>query len=448
MRSAHSLRRRLLALLLGAVVAGWSVAAGLTYLDAQREIDTLLDAHLVQAARLVVAQAGREGEEADFDDLDDHDASPYAATVAFQVWRHDGRLLMRSANAPRERLSGVGRGFSDSRLGGAHWRVYGVSADDGELLVQVAEDHATRDRIARRMALNSLLPLALTLPLLGLAIGWVVGRSIRPLRRLGEELAARGPQDLAPVAVPGMPVEVAPVVARLDQLLARIRESLAAERRFTSHAAHELRTPIAAIRAQAEVARSSADPATRDAALAHAIEACDRAARLMEQLLLLARLEEAPPESSRTRVDLAEVARRVVAEAAPRALAAGMTLGVEGADRAHVHGDEALLEAALRNLVDNAVRYGVPGTDVRVLLGCEGGRVTAIVEDDGPGVTEADLGRLGQRFQRGESAGAPGSGLGLSIVASIATTHRGTFALARGPGGRGVRATLTLSRVD
>ena len=448
MRSGHSMRRRLLALLLGAVAAGWAVAAGLTYLDAQREIDTLLDAHLVQAARLVVAQAGREGEEADLDDLDDRDGSPYAATVAFQVWRHDGRLLMRSANAPRTRLSAAGRGFSDSRLGDTHWRVYGVTAEDGELSVLVAEDHATRDRIARRMALNSLLPLAITLPLLGLAIGWVVGRGIRPLRRLGEELAARGPQDLAPVAVSGMPVEVAPLVDRLDQLLARIRESLAAERRFTSHAAHELRTPIAAIRAQAEVARASADPATREAALAHAIEACDRAARLMEQLLLLARLDEALPDSRRARIDLAEAARRVVAEAAPRALAAGMTLGVEGEVRAHVPGDEALIEAALRNLVDNAVRYGVPGTDVRVVLGREGDRVTAIVEDDGPGVTDADLGRLGQRFQRGESALAPGSGLGLSIVASVAATHRGAFTLERGRDGRGVRATLALPRVD
>lgn len=457
MRSGgYSMRGRMLALLLGAVTVAWAAAAGFTYVDAQREIDSLLDAHLAQAARLVVAQAGRGAGEIDLDDRDgsrddDHEDEPvrrYASVVAFQIWDRDGNLLLRSANAPEQRLSPVDSGFSDARLHGKHWRVYGARGERGRVLVQVAEDHATRDRIARGIALNSLLPLAITLPLVGLAVGWVVGRGTRPLRELGEELAERGPLDLAPVATRDVPREIEPLVDRLDGLFARIRESLAAERRFTSHAAHELRTPISAIRAQAEVARSTADPVVRDAALAHAIEACDRSARLMEQLLLLARVDEYDAAARQAVCDAADIARRVLAEAAPSAVAAGIVLGLDAAAPAPVRGDATLLEAALRNLVDNAVRYGVAGTEVRVGVDADPGGVFVVVEDDGPGVAEDDLARLGQRFQRGEGAAASGSGLGLSIVSSIAAVHGGSLELGRGERGRGFRATLRLPRPD
>jgi len=436
------MRGRLLGLLLGAVALAWAAVAVVTYRDAHREIDSLLDAHLAQAARLLAAQSGDAREEIDFDE--DEIGSRYATVVAFQVWRHGRQLVLRSVNAPAQRLSAADSGFDDTTFGGRHWRVYSTSGDDGDVLVQVAEDHATRERIARRIAANALLPLALALPLLGLAVGWVVNRGIRPLRALGDELAARGPQDLDPIATRDVPVEVAPLVTRLDALLARMQDSLAAERRFTSHAAHELRTPIAAIRAQAEVARTAADPAQRTVALDRAIAACDRAARLMEQLLLLARADEADAGARRTACDLSALAERLVAEIAPAAMQAGIGLELDAPHAVRVPGDASLLEAALRNLLDNAVRHGSPGTEARVSVSASDGTARIVVEDTGPGVDDADLGRLGQRFYRGAGASAPGSGLGLSIVSRVVALHRGTLSFERGAAGRGLKVELTL----
>lgn len=440
----YSMRRRLLGLLLGSVVLAWCIVAGLTYRDAQREIDSLLDAHLAQAARLLVAQAGREADEIE---LEEQDESPYATGVAFQVWERGGRLALHSANAPVQRLSRTDAGFSDATLDGRHWRVYGAWGDEGAVLVQVAEEHATRDRIARRIALNALLPLLLALPLLGIAVGWVVSRGMRPLRTLGDELTARGPADLAPLAVRDLPLEIAPMVARLNGLFARIQDSLVAERRFTSHAAHELRTPVAAIRAQAEVARATQDPARRSAALERAIEGCDRAARLMEQLLLLARADEAALECRRAPCDLVAVLQRLLAEVAPTAMRAGINVGMDAPGPVVVSGEPALLEAALRNLLDNAVRHGMRDAEVRVAVASEGGTVRVVVEDNGPGVADDDLARLGQRFHRGAGAVAPGSGLGLSIVSRVAAIHGGSVSFGRGRGERGLRVELRLPAV-
>ena len=437
------MRRRLLGLLLLAVVAAWSAVAFLTYHDAQREIDALLDAHLEQAARLLVAQSGHDIDEIDLDEGEGE--SRYSTVVAFQVWRRGERLMLRSANAPAERLSRDETGFSDATLTGTHWRVFSAWDAEHEVLVQVAEDHSARDRIARRIALNALLPLVVALPLLGLVIWWVVGRGMRPLRRLGDELAQRGPHDLDGIVARDMPTEVAPLVERLDQLFGRIRDSLESERRFTSHAAHELRTPIAAIRAQAEVARSTADPALRTTALQHVIEACDRAGRLMDQLLLLARADEADVESSQARCDLLQVAERLLAELAPSAMREAITLALEARGPIAVTGDAALLEAVLRNLVDNAIRHGGPGTDVRVALTADAhGGVVVTVEDSGPGVVDADMERLGQRFHRAADARAGGSGLGLSIVARVVTLHHGTVRYTRGARGRGLRVEICL----
>lgn len=436
------MRRRLLGLLLLAVAAAWATVAFLTYHDAQREIDALLDAHLEQAARLLVAQSSQDGDEIN---LDEWEGDPrYSTVVAFQVWQHGERLGLRSANAPAQRLSASEAGFSDVMLAGTHWRVFSAWDGKHEVLVQVAEDHATRDRIARGIALNALMPLVVALPLLGLVIWWVVGRGMRPLRQIGEELAQRGPQDLEPIAALDVPSEVTPLVERLDQLLARIQDSRASERRFTSHAAHELRTPIAAIRAQSEVAGATADPAQRVAALQHVIEACDRAGRLMEQLLLLARADEADIDSRRVPCDLRPIAERLLAELAPAAMRERITLELEAIGPMRLSGDAALLEAALRNLVDNAIRHGGPGTDVKVAMSTDAHGVVVAIEDSGPGVTDADLARLGQRFYRASDARAGGSGLGLSIVSRIVTLHHGTVLFTRGAQGHGLRVELRL----
>lgn len=418
---ASSIRRRLLWLLLSALAATWVVTAALTYIDAHREVDALLDAHLRQAARLLVAQAEAELDELDWDDEGGVD-DDYRSVVAFQVRRADGRVLLRSANAPERPLARGTSGYSETRIAGVRWRVYSAADDDRETIVHVAEHHATRERIARRIAMSALAPVVIALPLLGVLIWWTVGRSLRPLDRLGEQIASRGPDDLGPVGADRMPAELKPLVQRLDGLFARLRDSIDSERRFTSHAAHELRTPVAGLRAQAEVALGAEDPAVRRAALERCIEACDRMTRLVSQLLLLARADElgALPDAGACRLDV--IAQDVLAELAPAATTLGRTLALNATGTPVViRGDGALLAALVRNLVENALRHGAG--DVRVGIHGLEHPVRLRVEDEGPGVPESELSQLGRRFFRVLDGRGAGSGLGLSIVSRIAALH-------------------------
>jgi two-component system sensor histidine kinase QseC len=239
-------------------------------------------------------------------------------------------------------------------------------------------------------------------------------------------------------------MEVNPLVERLNALFARIAASMQAERRFTSHAAHELRTPIAAIRAQAEVARESVDPAARDVALAHVIEGCDRAARLVDQMLLLSRIDERASQGGPATSRLDEAASRVIADLAPAALENGVALELATDEAVSVAVDGALLDVLLRNLLDNAVRHGGPPgpVTVRCTEDADGARLE--VADLGPGVDETELAQLGSRFYRASSARGPGSGLGLSIVERIAEGCGGTVRYRRGDDGRGFAVEVRL----
>lgn len=264
--------------------------------------------------------------------------------------------------------------------------------------------------------------MAVALPLLALAAGWAVYRGLAPLRRLGLTLAARAPQALSPVMLADAPSEMAPMLAELNGLFERIAELMNSERRFTADAAHELRTPIAAIRAQAQVALGEPDEALRSHALQATLAGCDRATRLVGQMLTLSRLEAgaAPALAS---IDLGPLVRHVVADLAPLALQKSQTIAVEAAERFEVPGDTTLLAVLVRNLVDNAIRYSPLRASVKVALSRVGGAVRLSVEDSGPGMGDAELRRVGERFFRVLGSAQEGSGLGWSIVQRIARVH-------------------------
>ena len=429
-RLPHSLQGRLLALVLGLVAAVWVAIAVLTWVDVRHELDELLDSHLAQAASLLVAQQARAGAESEADELD-IDAPilhRYAPKVAFQVF-HEGRLALRSANAPDLPMAeGRGEpGFRTVRIVGVAWRVFTAVGAEHDVRVYVGEQLDSRDSILWAVLRSALWPTVLTLPLLALAVWWAVRQGLAPLRRLGRLLAARQPQALEPLALDDAPSEMAPMLDALNGLFGRIGALIESERRFTADAAHELRTPIAAIRAQAQVALAESDDAHRRHALLSTLAGCDRATRLVEQLLTLSRLE-AGATPARADVDLATLARSVVAELAPRAIEIGQEIGFEDASdgRAGVGGDATLLAVLVRNLVDNAIRYAGPGARVRVSVTAAqpaGSGLRLTVEDSGPGMAEADMQRLGERFFRVLGSGQSGSGLGASIVRRIAEAH-------------------------
>lgn len=418
-RPLRSLQARLLALLLGLVTVVWLGAAILTLVDAREELDDLLDGHLAQAAALLVVQQAR----ADEDDIADAPTlHKYAPQVAFQVF-HEGRLVMRSANAGLIPMSTKASGFATVRLAdGDQWRVFSTRGAERNVQVYVGEQTESRNAILWAILHSVLLPLLFALPLLALGGWWAVRQGLAPLRQLGQVLRQRRPQALEPVVLADMPSEMRPMVEALNGLFERIEFMVASERRFTADAAHELRTPIAGIRAQAQVAMGAgADEAQRQHALQSTLAGCDRATRLVEQLLTLARLEAAPASSPSTaaNVDLSAVARRVAADLAPTALARHQTLELEAITPHAVAGDDLLVGVLVRNLIDNAMRYSPDGARIWVRVAAESGQPTLRVEDSGPGMTEPEMARLGERFYRVLGHEQPGSGLGWSIVKRI-----------------------------
>lgn len=424
----RSLQGRLLVLVLGLVAGVWLATAVLTWFDVRHELDELLDGHLAQAAALLVVQQAREieGEEGDDDrGLDAPSLHRYAPRVAFQVF-HEGRLALRSANAPAAPMVDAGDratpGFRTVQIDGVAWRVFSALGAERDVRVFVGEQIASRASILWAVMRSTLWPMAVALPLLALVAGWAVYRGLAPLRRLGLTLAARAPQALSPLVLADAPSEMAPMLAELNGLFERIAALMNSERRFTADAAHELRTPIAAIRAQAQVALGEPDEALRRHALHATLAGCDRATRLVEQMLTLSRLE-AGAAPALTSIDLGALVRHVVADIAPSALQKSQTIAVEAAERLDVPGDTTLLAVLVRNLVDNAIRYSPPHARVRVSVARAGSAVRLSVEDSGPGLSEAELRRVGERFFRVLGNGQEGSGLGWSIVQRIARVH-------------------------
>ncbi len=526
----RSLQGRLLVLVLGLVVTVWLVTAARTWVDVRHELDELLDGHLAQAAALLVVQQIHEiegREDHGFDDAgsagDDSDRAldaptlhRYAPAAAFQVF-HEGRLVLRSANAPttpmmsaeqrassgatpgadlyidppggpadagaarradgrrddrdrsargrdesrrgrhddhqsdraqaqsaeRPAVLAASGGFATTQVNAVDWRVYTALGAERDIRVYVGERLESRQSILWAVLRNTLAPMALALPLLALAAWWAVYSGVAPLRRLGEKLAQRQPQSLHPVVLDGAPSEMTPMLDELNGLFARIAELMESERRFTADAAHELRTPIAAIRTQAQVALGEADFGLRRHALHATLEGCDRATRLVEQLLTLSRLEAgAAPKLGP--IDLAALVRSVLAEQAIHALHKQQTLELDvPPDACTIDGDATLLAVLVRNLIDNAVRYSPHQATIQVAIERAANQVRLSVQDSGPGITDADRARIGERFFRVLGSGQGGSGLGWSIVKRIAAVHRAEIRLGKSDALGGLDVTVS-----
>ena len=432
-RLPRSLQARLLLLLLSGVALVWLVTSVLTWYDVRHELDELLDGHLAQAAALLVVQQAQEIEPDDDRELDAPTLHRYAPKVAFQVF-HDGRLALRSANAPVAPMVEANLDFMSGlktvQIQGQAWRVFAAHGAERDVQVYVGEQIGSRNEILWAVLRSTLWPLLIALPLLVGAVWWAVRLGVQPIRRLGRVLAERQPQALSPVTLTNVPSEMAPMIDALNSLFERIGQLLESERRFTADAAHELRTPIAAIRVQAQVAMLEADDALRRHALQGTLEGCDRATRLVEQLLSLSRLEAAQtPDMGK--IDLRALARQVVAELVPKAIGKQQSLEFEGSEPCTMPGNETLLAVLVRNLVDNAVRYSPPAARIRVSVRRQAGRVVLDIEDSGPGLDAADRQRLGERFFRVAGSVESGSGLGWSIVRRIAAVHQMTIDLGR-----------------
>ncbi|WP_175718895.1 ATP-binding protein [Burkholderia anthina] len=462
---SRSIRRRVSLMALGCVTVVWLVAVFSSFRHATREIGEWEDARLVEYASLLVNLSP-----ADLDRLArvppdarvelDRGASTRAADgdrlprdVLFEVRDAQGEVVASSlpAGAGASTAAHDAPDVHDAPvtvvIHDALWRTYALRDDASGRWVRVIERTNTRSDLATGIARGIVLPLVVALPVLALLLWYLIGRSLAPLKTLSALIGARDARSLEPLGVVTVPDEVRTLVDAIDRLLARLRQSIVRERAFTSDAAHELKTPLAAIKVQAQVALATDDPAHKQLAMQRVVQGVDRSARLAEQLLLLARLDEYERIPARA-VDLRELVDAAIDRHAAKASDHGIDVVATGASGHTVPADPILIGILLDNLIDNAIKYGHRGGRIALGVHDDGAVQRIVVRDDGPGVAPGEHERLGDRFYRGSGAQSPGSGLGLSIVTRIAQYFGGTVRFETGIDGRGLGIVIALPSAD
>ena len=416
----NSIRVRLLLSLLAMLAAAALVMGWFTYRNVLAETEALFDYQLRQMALSLRDQGEIAPGQANA--LNDEQLD-----FVVQIWTVDGRSIYASrehSTLPERALLGL----ADINVQGKTWRTFGVATPTR--VIQVAQPRQIRQRLAADAALRSVAPLLFIAPLLALVIWWLAALTLAPLSRVAADVRERDEHSLQPLPGEGLPDEVAPLVQSLNALLQRLGVSLNTQRAFVADAAHELRSPLTALKLQLQLLQRAPDEASRATAIDALGEGITRAARLVEQLLTLARSEPGAPVPAPSPIDLSELVRQAVALTLPLANTRGSTLALFADAPVPVHGDAAALTALVRNLADNAVRYSPPNAQVELRVSMEAGAPTLQVDDSGPGIPPEDHERVFDRFYRRAHGDEPGSGLGLAIVRSVAEQHGAHVALA------------------
>jgi two-component system OmpR family sensor kinase len=432
LRLPHSLRARLLWLLLAAIVLTALAQGFAAYGTARAEADQIFDYHMQQMALALRPGLTSRGGLPDAAEAENFD-------FVVQVWTADGlRVFQSAARAALPQRAVLG--FSDVQAHGSTYRVF--SLQTRTQVIQVAQDMAARREMARTLALRTVGPIVVLAPLLMLVAWAVVSSSLAPVQRLQRQVASRQAEDLGAVQEQDLPEEIRPLVDELNLLFARVRQAFEAQKSFVADAAHELRSPLAALKLQVQGLRRAPDAAARERAAQRLSAGIDRATRLVEQLLVLARHQAGSTAAPAQAVALAEVARLAVADAVPLAQARGIDLGVPRAEPGEIEGHPEALRILMRNLLDNALKYAPAGGTVDLSVWREDGSMLLAVEDSGSGIPEEERERVLDRFHRVPGTEAPGSGLGLAIVKAIAELHGAALRLEHSERLGGLRVEL------
>jgi signal transduction histidine kinase len=421
----------------GLALGAIAVLAG-TYALTRQQIGTLFDDELRQVALAVHVQenwlqSGRV-----------RIARP-GFSVSVRAYDQSGHLYFETAlpSLPPDAPQTFSEGWSRVNTSDGTWRIYTHVTPEG--VVQAGQPVATRDELARELSLPVLMPMLMLIPLLAALVAWVLQRGLAPLRQTSQRVRDRDASRLDPLPTEEVPQELLPLVEQINALLARLSSSLDAQRRFLADAAHELRSPVAALALQAQLAERAQTPQARTAAFEELKRGIERTRRLVQQLLDFARLEPGVRAEPDAPVDMASLAREVVGSHAARADELGVDLGADAPALAYVPGNESELRSLIENLVDNALRYAPRGSAVTVSVLASADSIELAVIDAGPGIPASERERVFERFRRVPGDATAGSGLGLSIAKAIAERHHGGIRLddAR----PGVAAKVSLPRL-
>lgn len=453
-----SIRQRTLTLILGLLFLGLLIMTAVNLHDSNHEIDEVYDAQLAQNARLlqgVMRMPMASKEQAELYQAFNQalglavpkvDGHPYESKIAFQVWNSDGTLLVHTASAPAFTSPPSKAGFSAiTDVNNRAWRAFVLEDAQYNLKIWVGERDDVRDDLVNRIVRHTVLPNLIGCVLLAAVIWLAIGWGLKPLLNMAQTLRARHPGSLEPLHLNPLPTELEPMQAALNRVLAQIQEVMGRERRFIADAAHEMRTPLAVLKVHAENLKDAASEDDRRASLEHLMAGVDRTTRLVNQLLTMARIEPRTSALEAPKTDLVATVRDSLVQMTPWLLSKELELVFDPVDEVGlVKVDTGIIQIALNNLVSNAANFSPPGGLITVGLAKHHDHYELSVEDQGPGIDEAERDRLFERFySRGNDHGA---GLGLTIVQSIANRLGGQVRLENRPSG-GLRATFEFARL-
>lgn len=437
--SKPSIRRRLLVYLLTVTSLTWLAVFSVFSINASHELEEIYDASLAQNAKILFGLvknelAEDEGELIANISLGDQQHHEYELKMAF--WIKIGEDIVRSIEAPVYPAI-IEKGFHTYTLDEEQWRVFSLLDEESELVISTAQNLGAREELVDYLMRDSLLLFIIALLVLGVLIWVGIGRGLIPLKTLVDDVSQLSPAHIEPFSVESVPSEVEPLVLGLNGLLVRLSKAIENERLFTSDAAHELRTPLAALKIQLQVAQRAKNEEQREKALSNSIIGIDRATHLVSQLLTMARADtleiNLPPTEI---VDLSQIIDDVVDALSTKASQKEIKVRVQRDSRlCKIRGHDAMLNAAVRNIVDNAIRYSHDGSLVSIHLHNHNGGISLVCEDNGPGISGISQDTLFKRFTRGPDTNQSGTGLGLSIVKRICDIHHASVEISSNKGG-------------
>lgn len=431
----YSLKGVLLFALLSATIVIWAVTAYISYKVTRDEVVKLFNAELEQSAQALYSFVGQllhKGSLNELWDLDSPEKTPppdqqhtqLRKKISFQLIDKTEGLILRSKTAPKQPMSHSTNGYTKTEVAGHTWHVFSVSNDEDEYIVHVGQRDDIRQELKDEIANHLIKPLLISLPLFGLVIWIIVGRSLKPVNRLTRQLAKREATYLKPLSTRWLPAEIIPVVESLNTLFIQLEKAFENERRFTADASHELKTPLAGLLTQAQVAIKTTDESVRQQALSRIEQAVKRMTGLVQQLLTFSRIESDPSYLTKQPIKLNSEIIQIIAEMEPEAHKKQITMSFENDTDGFVKVNSLLINILIRNIVDNAIKYTPRGGKILIRLAQQDG-ILLCFEDSGPGIPAEQFESAYQRFYRCvETANhAQGSGLGLSMVKRIAALH-------------------------
>lgn len=459
-----TLRSKLLLRLIIASIILVGGTAWLGYQDVRYETSELFDAQLARSARIILSLAQAQNGDSGFSKIQEYldenglsvmyfdfeeepdeqqaDGHIYETKLAFQIWDNEGNLVVKSYNAPIEPMAIETNRFNNTVIDNYNWRTFSLQSKNKKYKCITAERLDVRNDLIKKISSDLFYLFIILIPALAIILFITIHQSLLSLQRLATQIDRRSGDNLDTIQNENDYTEIATIKKALNHLLQRLKETLAREKRITSDAAHELRTPLAAIRLHTELAKTAKNKQQQNESLNQIISGVDRTTHMVEQLLALARLESDLLANNFIRIDLSALIIEESALLSPLALNKNIDVSFDKKNAGMINGDESSLRLLIRNLLTNAIAYTPDGGKITIKLTNAQTHTVLTIEDNGPGIAEQDRERVLERFYRVENHQTPGCGIGLSIVARVVQIHNGTLQLLHSDKNRGLKVVI------